>query len=199
MVNQTSLKFEPPEIWRIGRIWADGQAIEQAGLTLRLHHGTEDQLPDPLIEAIEGAGRAPAYRGTAYLVIEDLDLTTYGDRIPQFNFEVFRAPVDGLPGVPRPPALDIRSVALVPSTGEYALATEPVTFRRDSGYDKPLTISSIAAFHGIIEAASGTPNNTIHPTRAERIEARTSVQRSAARRLSSASSISISAGAICAV
>ena len=86
------------EVSRIGRIWADGQAIEQAGLTLRLHHGTEDQLPDPLIEAIEGAGQAPAYRGTAYVVFEDLDLTPYGNRIPQFNFEVFRAPVADLPG-----------------------------------------------------------------------------------------------------
>jgi hypothetical protein len=46
------------ELSRIGRIWADGQAIEQAGLTFRLHPGTEAQLPDPLIEAIEGA--APA-------------------------------------------------------------------------------------------------------------------------------------------
>jgi hypothetical protein len=120
------------EVSRIGRIWADGQPVEQAGLTLRLHRGTEDQLPDPLIEAIEGAGRAPAYRGTAYVVFDDLDLTPYGNRIPQFNFEVFRAPAE-LPGVPRPAALDIRGVALVPGTGEYALATEPVMFRRDGG------------------------------------------------------------------
>ena len=117
------------EVSRVGRIWADGQAIEQVGLTLRLHHGNEHQLPDPLIEAIEGAGKAPAYRGTAYVVIEDLDLTPYGNRIPQFNFEVFGAPAPDLPGVPRSPALDIRGVALVPGTGEYALATEPVMFR----------------------------------------------------------------------
>jgi hypothetical protein len=120
------------EVSRIGRIWADGQPVEQAGLTIRLHRGTEGQLPDPKIEAIEGAGRAPAYRGTAYVVFDDLDLTPYGNRIPQLNFEVFRAPVD-LPGVARPAALDVRGVALVPGTGEYALATEPVMFRRDGG------------------------------------------------------------------
>ena len=91
----------------------------------------EDQLPDPLIAAIEG--EAPAYRGTAYVVFENLDLTPYGNRIPQFNFEVFRRPAAGLPGVPRPPALDVRGVALVPGTGEYALATEPVHFRRGKG------------------------------------------------------------------
>ena len=100
--------------------------------------GTEDQLPDPLIEAIEGA--APAYRGTAYVVFENLDLTPYGNRIPQFNFEVFRRPPAGLPGVPRPPALDVRGVALVPGCGEYALATEPVHFRRGKGDNVVLNV-----------------------------------------------------------
>jgi len=115
---------------RVGRIWADGQPVDQSGLTIRLHPGTEDQLPDPLIEAIEGAGLAPAYRGTAYVVIENLDLTPYGSRIPQFNFEVFRRPPEGLDGVARSPALDVRGIALVPGTGEYALASEPVYLRR---------------------------------------------------------------------
>ena len=126
------------EVSRIGRIWADGQVIEQKGLTFRLHRGTEDQLPDPLIEAIEGV--APAYRGTAYVVIENLDLTPYGNRIPQFNFEVFRRPPAGLPGVPRPPALDVRGVALVPGCGEYALATEEVHFRRGKGDNVVLNV-----------------------------------------------------------
>ena len=67
------------------------------------------------------------------MVFENLDLTPFGNRIPQFNFEVFRRPADGLPGVPRSPALDVRGVALVPGTGEYALATEPVHFKRGKG------------------------------------------------------------------
>ena len=123
------------EVLRVGRIWADGQAIDQSGITFRLHPGSEDQLPDPLIAAIEG--EAPAYRGTAYVVFENLDLTPYGNRIPQFNFEVFRRPPAGLPGVPRPPALDVQGVALVPGSGEYVLATEPVSFRRGKG-DNPV-------------------------------------------------------------
>ncbi len=118
------------EVVRIGRIWADGQPVDQAGLTLRLHEGGEDQLADPLIAAIEGD--APAYRGTAYLVFENLDLTPFGNRIPQFNVEVFRR-VGELEGRPRSPALDVRGVALVPGTGEYVLATEPVRFRRGKG------------------------------------------------------------------
>lgn len=120
------------EVSRIGRIWADGLPLDQSGLTWRLHRGTEDQLPDPIVSAIEGEGNAPAYRGTAYVVFEHLDLSPFGNRIPQFNFEVFRRP--GVrPGVPRPPALDIRGVALVPGTGEYALATDPVRFERGKG------------------------------------------------------------------
>jgi hypothetical protein len=125
------------EVLRIGRIWADGQALDQKELTVRLHRGTEDQMPDPLIEAIEGA--APAYRGTAYVVIEDLELAPFGNRIPQFNVEVFRRPAQS-PGVTRSPALDVRGVALVPGTGEYALATEKVRFKRGKGNSVILNI-----------------------------------------------------------
>ena len=128
------------EILRIGRIWADGQAMQQTGLTFRLHRGTEGQLPDPLISAIEGVEEAPAYRGTAYVVFENLDLTPYGNRIPQFNVEVFRRPQPEHPRVPRSPAFDVRAVALVPGTGEYSLATEPVTFRRGKGDSVSLNV-----------------------------------------------------------
>ena len=59
----------------IGRIWANGEEITRKDLNLRVYTGAMDQLPDPKIEAVEGTGRAPAYRGTAYLVLEDLDLS----------------------------------------------------------------------------------------------------------------------------
>jgi len=120
------------EVSRVGRIWADGQRVDLSGVTWRLHHGSEDQLPDPLIAAIEGDDATPAYRGTAYVVFENLDLTPYGNRIPQFNFEVLRRPAEA-PGVPRSPALDVRGVALVPGTGEYSLATTPVHVSHGKG------------------------------------------------------------------
>ena len=41
-------------VLRIGRIWADGMVLDQAGVVVRLHRGGEAQLPDPLIAAIEG-------------------------------------------------------------------------------------------------------------------------------------------------
>lgn len=113
------------EISHLGRIWADGTEVARDDLTLRVYTGSADQMPDPRIEAVEGAGTVPAYRGTAYVVIEDLDLTPYGNRLPQFTFEVTRpAPADQ-PGAELDPAQAVRGVALLPGTGEYALATTP--------------------------------------------------------------------------
>jgi hypothetical protein len=119
------------EILRVGRIWADGAALDQSSLNWRLHLGTEDQLPDPLIAAIEGD--APSYRGTVYAVFENLDLTAFGNRIPQLNFEVFRRPRVDESVAPKHPADHVRGVALVPGTGEYALCTEAVRFDRGKG------------------------------------------------------------------
>lgn len=110
----------------VGRIWADGAEIARDTLTLSVYPGTEDQLPDPRMEAVEGTGRVPAFRGLAYVVIEDLDLGPFGNRVPQLSFEVFRpaAPREG--AGPEDLAGALRAVALIPGTGEYALATEPV-------------------------------------------------------------------------
>ena len=78
------------EISGVNRIWADGQLVETGNVTMRVYNGSQDQMPDPKIEAVEGAGTVPAYRGLAYVVLEDLDLARFGNRIPQFSFEVVR-------------------------------------------------------------------------------------------------------------
>jgi hypothetical protein len=78
----------------VHRIWADGKLLRGAAgdwkgaARFRLHQGGEDQAVDPLIAAAEGAGLAPAYRGLAYAVFEDLPLEDYGNRIPSLTFEV---------------------------------------------------------------------------------------------------------------
>ncbi|MDZ7908802.1 MAG: glycoside hydrolase TIM-barrel-like domain-containing protein [Gemmobacter sp.] len=112
----------------IGRIWADGVEIRPSDLNLRLYHGTEDQLPDPKIAAVEGTDRAPAYRGLAYVVIEDLELAPYGNRVPQLSFEVIRPAQGDLAGAVGDLAQAVRAVALIPGTGEYALATTKVHY-----------------------------------------------------------------------
>lgn len=81
-------------IGSVGRIWADGKLVRGAagdmkvGGTFRLYAGTADQPADPLLAAAEGAERCPAYRGLAYAVFEDLQLSDFGNRIPTLSFEV---------------------------------------------------------------------------------------------------------------
>ncbi len=118
----------------IGRIWADGEPMRLADVTYRVHLGSEQQLVDPLIEAIESDVAAPAMRGTAYIVFEDLALEPYGNRIPQINVEVFRAvaPDDGAPRLQS----DLRGVTLIPGSGEFAYATVPVRQRLGPGADR---------------------------------------------------------------
>ncbi len=128
------------EVMRIGRIWADGAEISSETLHLRLHKGGEDQLPDSLIEAVEGGGRAPAFRGTAYVVVEDLDLTPFGNRVPSLSFEVVRT-LDLAGEVPAASRL-IEGVALVPGTGEYALATTAVHYDQGGGAKESANVNS---------------------------------------------------------
>lgn len=118
------------EILHLGRIWADGSEIAPDRLNLRVYHGREDQLPDPKIEAVEGAGQAPACRGLAYVVIEDLDLAPFGNRVPVFSFEVVRAAQAGPQGL----SDLVRGVALIPGCGEYSLATTPVHYDHGPGH-----------------------------------------------------------------
>ncbi|WP_306006225.1 baseplate multidomain protein megatron [Aquicoccus porphyridii] len=121
------------EISGVGRVWADGTEIAPDDLNMRVYPGTRDQLPDPKMEAVEGAGQVPAYRGTAYVVIEDLQLGAFGNRVPQFTFEVMRAAQPGLSDADEDMAHGIRAVAMMPGSGEYALATTPVHFSHGIG------------------------------------------------------------------
>lgn len=126
------------EISRIGRIWADGVEIERNRLNMRVYTGTEDQLPDPKIEAVEGVGNAPAYRGIAYVVFEDLNLSRFGNRVPQMNFEVIR-PAAGGAGAEGLADL-VEGVALIPGTGEYSLATTPVHYSNGPGVNRTANV-----------------------------------------------------------
>ena len=128
-------------IRRVGRVWADGVELDLSTVSMRVYTGAEDQMPDPLMEAVEGAGAVPAYRGTAYVVFEDLDLTPFGNRVPQFAFEVAR------PAQPEratlPAAADlVRAVALMPGTGEYVLSTRSISYRTGFGEGGALNTSA---------------------------------------------------------
>lgn len=107
----------------VGRVWADGQEIDASTLTMRVYLGGEAQQPDPRIAAVEGLDNAPAYRGIAYVVIEDMQLAPFGNRVPALSFEVMRRAASS---GERDLADCLRAVAMIPGTGEYSLATTRV-------------------------------------------------------------------------
>jgi hypothetical protein len=102
----TSLAFllSSRPVREIGRIWADGREIRNGAgeaalsMVVRLHDGANDQLPDPVIVAAEGFDNAPAFRSFAYVVLENLALGGFGNRIPALSFEVLADPLPSTPG-----------------------------------------------------------------------------------------------------
>lgn len=93
------------EIIGIRKIWAYGNLIYNAGddadlqtliasqenqKAFKVYTGSETQMPDSTLEAVHGAGNVPAYRGLAYVVFENFQLSDYGNRVPNFEFEVVR-------------------------------------------------------------------------------------------------------------
>jgi hypothetical protein len=106
------------KIARVGRVWADGKPFDLSSVTHRIYAGSETQSADSLIEAKQGEGNAPAYRGTAYIVFERLPLENFGNRLPQFAFEVIR-PIAGIED-------KIHAITVIPGSTEFGYDTEPV-------------------------------------------------------------------------
>ncbi len=127
------------EITRIGRVWADGAEVSTEDLNMRVYLGDDTQMPDPKIEAVQGTGEAPAYRGIAYVVFEDLDVTQFGNRVPQLNFEVIRPE---LPDMQGEIARGTQAVAIIPGSGEYALATTQVNVTAQPGVTSSTNVNS---------------------------------------------------------
>ena len=106
------------EIAHISRVWADGSPLDTTDLIWRVHRGTSDQPPDPLIESREGFGKTPAYRDTAYVVFERLPIGQFGNRLPQLAFEVWR-PIGTL-------EQKIGGVCIIPGATEFGYDPRPI-------------------------------------------------------------------------
>ncbi len=111
---------------RVARAWADGKPLDLSKHNVRVHRGTGDQTPDDLISATEGS--APAFRGLAYVVFENLALKDFGNRIPQLSFEIEKSLAED-----DPDALEnaLSAVTVIPGSGEFVYGTARVT--RDGG------------------------------------------------------------------
>jgi hypothetical protein len=109
------------------RVWADSMVLTQNVLAANqgrynVHLGHENQPPDDIIAKYRQAGTFPAYRGIAYVVIEDFSLSGFGNRIPNFTFEVRRS-VRFKPA----PEDKIKEIVLIPGSGEFVYSTNVVT------------------------------------------------------------------------
>lgn len=102
-----ALSLGEGEIAGIRRIWCSDKLIYNAGSDdmetiiasnqaakgWTLYRGTDDQLPDPDIQADKGVDNTPAYRGLAYIKFKKFALKNYGDSLAasQFKVEVVNA------------------------------------------------------------------------------------------------------------
>jgi hypothetical protein len=91
------------------------------------HFGDETQGVDDIMAKYLPAGTISAHRGLAYVVIEDFPLAAYGNRIPNFTFEVCRT-VKFSPSVEE----KVKDVVIIPGAGELVYGTQ-VTTKQD-GY-----------------------------------------------------------------
>lgn len=99
----------------IAQLWGDSQVLydttgtQQIGtlqdsngntvqLNVTLYGGDEFQMPDPIITSIQGANTTPAFRGQIYAVFDNLDLTNFGNRIPNMRSLVYFG--EGAPAFP---------------------------------------------------------------------------------------------------
>ncbi len=112
----------------VRRVWADGQELDLADIEMRVHHGSMTQGADPLLEAKQGEGNTPAYRGLAYVVFERLPLDTFGNRIPVFQFEVVR-PIGALEKT-------VKAVTLIPGATEHGYDPDQVTETVSDGEER---------------------------------------------------------------
>lgn len=86
----------------IRRIWCADKLIYNAGSDdletiiasnnaakgWKLYLGTDDQMPDPDIQADKGVDNTPAYRGLAYIKFKKFALKNYGDSLAGSQFKI---------------------------------------------------------------------------------------------------------------
>ena len=120
------------ELDEVIRVWADSKVLTEDILSssqgkYNAHLGSESQGVDDILAKYLPAGTIPAYRGTAYVVIEDFPLAEYGNRIPNFTFEVRRT-LKFTPSVED----KIKDVVMIPGAGEMVYGTQIQT--KQDGY-----------------------------------------------------------------
>lgn len=75
------------KIWMNGQLVYDRDSGSDAGLwsSMTVYPGSLTQAADPTMQSYLGVGQTPAYIGTAYIVIADLQLADFGNRLPNIE------------------------------------------------------------------------------------------------------------------
>jgi hypothetical protein len=90
--TQRFLNPELVQIWADNVLAYDTTTTNKRALVLNsnfwYYPGSETQTADPLVSASVGAAYAWAQRGNAYITVENLNLSQFGNRIPSFQFRM---------------------------------------------------------------------------------------------------------------
>lgn len=127
------------EIQAINRIWWNGTLIWNAdgsvgdAIPCTVYLGTETQIADPTMESFLGVGNVPGYRGTAYVVFNEYDLTSGGNTIGNWSFEV----------VQNAPPGDLHIVQRNDAIG-YTLGNFPTIAEWPTNGTDPIKISAVS-------------------------------------------------------
>ncbi len=115
------------------RAWADSKVLTEDVLSsaegkYNIHLGDEEQEVDDIIAKHLPSGTIPAYHGLTYVVIEDFPLADYGNRIPNFTFEVRRT-------VKFTPSIEdkVKDIVMIPGAGEFVYGTD-ITTKQDGAF-----------------------------------------------------------------
>lgn len=85
----------------VRRRWGNGRLLTENGEAASekwpfvLYLGTTDQMPDPTMETIYGAGRVCPMRGVAYEAVTEVSVEDFGRARPNVEYEVFTTAGEG--------------------------------------------------------------------------------------------------------
>ena len=164
----------------IRRIWADAELIYDARpqqpdegtdtyndrlvanaalmAATTVYLGTNDQLPDPTIESWEGVENVSGFRDLAYVVFTEFQLANYGNRVPNFRFEVQSLTSDCVS------SQELSTEVLYPwSLGDYPVSdgnTYTITVESDGTRSLPGTYATVIDAASAIATSRGKPFGT---------------------------------------
>ena len=116
------------EVDEIKNIYADNEPISASNYNIQIYLGNAEQKSDPTMQSYLGAD-IPAFRDLCYVVFNDFPMEEFGNRIPNFTFDVIRnknfIEENSMENL-------VKSIHIIPGSGEFVYDT--ITQRKKNGY-----------------------------------------------------------------